>query len=87
MGKLVPRRQLHLSCRGRLWSFRRLMQTRDISVRSRITSELVVPEEEPYATNAARQKAERLRVDLHELRGSGVDGRITYKGVSRAVQG
>jgi pyruvate/2-oxoglutarate dehydrogenase complex dihydrolipoamide acyltransferase (E2) component len=58
-----------------------------ISVRSRITSELVVPEEEPYATNAARQKAERLRVDLHKVRGSGVDGRITYKGVSRAVQG
>ena len=63
------------------------MQTRDISVRSRITSKLVVPEEEPYATNAARQKAERLRVDLQELRGSGPDGRITYKGVSRAVQG
>ena len=59
----------------------------NISVRSRITSELVVPEEKPYATNAARQKAERLRVDLHEVRGSGVDGRITYKGVSRAVQG
>jgi pyruvate/2-oxoglutarate dehydrogenase complex dihydrolipoamide acyltransferase (E2) component len=59
----------------------------NISVRSRITSELVVPEEEPYATNAAGQKAERLRVDLHKVRGSGVDGRITYKGVSRAVQG
>ena len=58
-----------------------------ISVRSRITSELVAPEEEPYATNAARQKAERLRVDLRKVRGSGVDGRITYKGVSRAVQG
>ncbi len=59
----------------------------DISVRSRIASELVAPEEEPYATNAARQKAERLGVDLHEVRGSGVDGRITLKDVSRAVQG
>ena len=58
-----------------------------INVRSRIASELVAPEEEPYATNAARQKAERLGVDLHEVRGSGVDGRITYKDVSRAVQG
>jgi pyruvate/2-oxoglutarate dehydrogenase complex dihydrolipoamide acyltransferase (E2) component len=59
----------------------------NISVRSRIASELVAPEEEPYATNAARQKAERLGVDLHEVRGSGADGRITYKDVSRAVQG
>ena len=58
-----------------------------ISVRSRITSELVVPEEEPYATNAARQKAERLGVDLREVRGSGADGRITHKDVTRAVQG
>ena len=59
----------------------------DISVRSRIASELVAPEEEPYATNAARQKADRLGVDLHEVRGSGVDGRITLKDVSRAVRG
>jgi pyruvate/2-oxoglutarate dehydrogenase complex dihydrolipoamide acyltransferase (E2) component len=59
----------------------------NISVRSRIVSELVAPEEEPYATNVARQKAERLGVDLHEVRGSGVDGRITLKDVSRAVQG
>jgi pyruvate/2-oxoglutarate dehydrogenase complex dihydrolipoamide acyltransferase (E2) component len=59
----------------------------EVSVRSRIASELVAPEEEPDATNAARQKAERLGVDLHEVRGSGVDGRITYKDVSRTVQG
>ena len=59
----------------------------NISVRSRIASELVATEEEPDATNAARQKAERLGVDLHEVRGSGADGRITYKDVSRAVQG
>ena len=59
----------------------------NISVRSRIASELVAPEEEPHATNAARQKAERLGVDLREVRGSGVDGRITYKDVRRAVQG
>jgi pyruvate/2-oxoglutarate dehydrogenase complex dihydrolipoamide acyltransferase (E2) component len=59
----------------------------NISVRSRIASELVAPEEKPDATKAARQKAERLGVDLHEVRGSGMDGRITYKDVSRAVQG
>jgi pyruvate/2-oxoglutarate dehydrogenase complex dihydrolipoamide acyltransferase (E2) component len=58
----------------------------NISVRSRIASELAPPEEEPYATNAARQKAERLGVDLHEVRGTGVDGLITYKDVIRAVQ-
>jgi pyruvate/2-oxoglutarate dehydrogenase complex dihydrolipoamide acyltransferase (E2) component len=60
---------------------------RNISVLSRIASELVAPEEKPYAMNAARQKADRLGVDLHEVRGSGVDGRITYKDVSRAVHG
>ena len=59
----------------------------NISVRSRIASELVAPEEEPYATKAARQKAERLGVDLHKVRGSGADGRITHKDVTRAVQG
>ena len=59
----------------------------NIGVRLRIASELVAPEEEPYATNAARQKAERLGVELHEVRGSGVDGLITLKDVSRAVQG
>ena len=60
---------------------------RDVSVRSRIASELVAPEEEPYATKAARQKAERLGVELHEVRGSGADGRITLKDLSRAIQG
>jgi pyruvate/2-oxoglutarate dehydrogenase complex dihydrolipoamide acyltransferase (E2) component len=59
---------------------------RDVSVRSRIASELVAPEEEPDATKAARQKAESLGVDLQEVRGSGVDGRITYKDVSRVIQ-
>ena len=59
----------------------------NISVRARIASELVAPEEEPHATNAAMQKAERLGVELHEVRGSGVDGLITLKDVSRAVQG
>jgi pyruvate/2-oxoglutarate dehydrogenase complex dihydrolipoamide acyltransferase (E2) component len=58
----------------------------NISVRSRIASELVAPPEEPHATNAARQRAERLGVDLHEVRGTGVDGLITYKDVVRAVQ-
>jgi pyruvate/2-oxoglutarate dehydrogenase complex dihydrolipoamide acyltransferase (E2) component len=60
---------------------------RDVSVRSRIASELVATEEEPDATKAARQKAERLQVNLHKVKGSSVDGRITYKDVRRAVQG
>jgi pyruvate/2-oxoglutarate dehydrogenase complex dihydrolipoamide acyltransferase (E2) component len=59
---------------------------RDVSVRSRIASELVAPEEQPDGTKAARQKAERLGVDLQKVRGSGVDGRITYKDVSRVIQ-
>src|ERR671912_313152 len=59
----------------------------DISVRSRIASELVAPEEEPYATNAARQKAERLGVDLSEVEGSGSGGRITVTDVVKAAQG
>jgi pyruvate/2-oxoglutarate dehydrogenase complex dihydrolipoamide acyltransferase (E2) component len=59
----------------------------NISIRSRIASELVATEEKPDASNAARQKAERLGVNLHEVRGSGMGGRITYKDVSRAVQG
>ncbi len=59
----------------------------NISVRSRIASELAPPKEKPYATNAARQRAERLGVDLHEVRGTGVAGLITYKDVLRAVQG
>jgi pyruvate/2-oxoglutarate dehydrogenase complex dihydrolipoamide acyltransferase (E2) component len=60
---------------------------RNVSVQSRIASELVASEEGPYATKAARKKAERLGVDLHKVRGSGVDGRITHKDVTRAVQG
>jgi len=60
---------------------------RHVSVRSRIASELVATEEEPYATKAARQKAERLGLDLHKVRGTGMNGRITYKDVRRAVQG
>ena len=60
---------------------------RNVSVQSRIASELVAPEEEPYATTAAREKAQRLRVELQTVSGSGADGRITYKDVSRAAQG
>ena len=59
----------------------------NISVRSRIASELVASEEEPYATNAARQKAERLGVDLSEVEGSGSGGRITVTDVVKAAQG
>lgn len=60
---------------------------RDVVVRSRIASELVATEEEQHATKAARQKAERVGVDLSEVRGSGLGGRITYKDVRRAAQG
>jgi pyruvate/2-oxoglutarate dehydrogenase complex dihydrolipoamide acyltransferase (E2) component len=58
----------------------------NVSVRSHIASELVATEEEPDVTKAARQKAEELAVALSGVRGSGVDGRITYKDVSRAAQ-
>ena len=60
---------------------------RDVRVRSHIASELVTTEEEPDITRAARQKAEELGVNLSEVRGSGVEGRITYNDVRRAVQG
>ena len=60
---------------------------RDVSVRSRIASELVAIEVEPDATKAAKQKAEDLRVNLSEVRGSGADGRITLKDVTKAAQG
>jgi len=59
---------------------------RNVSVRSRIASELVAIEEEPDATKAAKQKAEDLGVNLSEIKGSGVDGRITCKDVIRAAQ-
>jgi pyruvate/2-oxoglutarate dehydrogenase complex dihydrolipoamide acyltransferase (E2) component len=59
---------------------------RDVSVRLHIASELAEIEEEPDATKAAEQKAENLGVNLSEIRGSGVDGRITYKDVIRAAQ-
>ena len=49
---------------------------RDVSVRSHIVSELVAPEEEPDITRAARQKAEELGVNVSEVKGSGVEGRV-----------
>ena len=60
---------------------------RDVWVQSRIASELVATEEEPYATHAARQKAEQLGVDLSEVEGSGAGGRITLTDVVKAAQG
>ena len=60
---------------------------RDVSVQSRIASELVASEEEPDATHAARQKAEQLGVDLSEVEGSGAGGRITLTDVVKAAQG
>jgi pyruvate/2-oxoglutarate dehydrogenase complex dihydrolipoamide acyltransferase (E2) component len=43
-------------------------------------------EEEPDATDAARQKAEQLGVDLSEMEGSGAGGRITVKDVANAAR-
>ena len=60
---------------------------RNVRVRSRIASELVAIEEEPDATKAAKQRAEDLGVNLSKIRGSGVDGRITFKDVIKAAQG
>jgi pyruvate/2-oxoglutarate dehydrogenase complex dihydrolipoamide acyltransferase (E2) component len=60
---------------------------RDVRVQSRIASELVATEEEPYATHAARQKAEQLGVNLSEVEGSGAGGRITLTDVVQAAQG
>ena len=60
---------------------------RDVDVRLHIASELVATEEEPDATNAAKQMAKELGMDLYKVRGSGADGRITYKDVRRAAQG
>jgi uncharacterized protein YjbI with pentapeptide repeats len=42
-------------------------------------------EEEPDATDAARQKAQELGVDLSQLEGSGAGGRITVKDVVSAA--
>jgi pyruvate/2-oxoglutarate dehydrogenase complex dihydrolipoamide acyltransferase (E2) component len=42
-------------------------------------------EQEPNATQAARQKAEELGVDLSEVEGSGSEGRITVKDVQSAA--
>jgi pyruvate/2-oxoglutarate dehydrogenase complex dihydrolipoamide acyltransferase (E2) component len=45
-------------------------------------------QEEPDATEAARQKAQELGVDLSQIEGSGSEGRITVKDVvSAANQG
>jgi pyruvate/2-oxoglutarate dehydrogenase complex dihydrolipoamide acyltransferase (E2) component len=46
-----------------------------------------VEEDEPDATDAARQKAEQLGVDLSQVKGSGAGGRITVKDVTEAPQG
>ena len=47
----------------------------------------VVEDEEPNATHAARQKAERLGVNLSEVEGSGAGGRIKVADVMQAAQG
>ena len=42
-------------------------------------------EEQPDATDAARERAEALGVDLSRVEGSGAGGRITLKDVERTV--
>ena len=41
-------------------------------------------DEEPNATEAAKQKAEELGVDMSQIEGSGAEGRITVKDVVSA---
>jgi pyruvate/2-oxoglutarate dehydrogenase complex dihydrolipoamide acyltransferase (E2) component len=41
--------------------------------------------EEPDATAPAKQKAAELEVDLSQVEGSGANGRITVKDVTRAA--
>jgi len=42
-------------------------------------------QEEPNATEAAKQKAQELGVDLSQVEGSGAEGRITVKDVTSAA--
>jgi pyruvate/2-oxoglutarate dehydrogenase complex dihydrolipoamide acyltransferase (E2) component len=58
---------------------------RNLDVRLRIANELIVTEEEPHTTKAAKQKAEELGLNLLGVRGSGIDGRITLKDVRGAA--
>ncbi len=41
--------------------------------------------EEPNATEAAKQKAQELGLDLSQVEGSGSEGRITVKDVTSAA--
>ena len=43
-------------------------------------------DEQPDATDAARERAKVLGVDLSRVEGSGAGGRITLKDVERTVQ-
>ena len=42
-------------------------------------------EQEPDATGAAKQKAQKLGVDLSQVEGTGSEGRITVKDVTGAA--
>jgi pyruvate/2-oxoglutarate dehydrogenase complex dihydrolipoamide acyltransferase (E2) component len=42
--------------------------------------------EDPYATDAARRKAEEMGVDLSQVEGSGTQGRIVIADVTRAAR-
>jgi pyruvate/2-oxoglutarate dehydrogenase complex dihydrolipoamide acyltransferase (E2) component len=59
--------------------------TEESSEQYEYESQSETSEEEPDATDAARQKAEQLGVDLSEIEGSGAGGRITVKDVVSAA--
>jgi pyruvate/2-oxoglutarate dehydrogenase complex dihydrolipoamide acyltransferase (E2) component len=44
-----------------------------------------VQEQEPDATEAAKQKAQELGVDISQVEGTGSEGRITVKDVTGAA--
>ena len=60
--------------------------TEDSTEQYEYQSQSETSEEEPDATDAARQKAEQLGVDLSEIEGSGAGGRITVKDVASAAR-
>ncbi len=58
----------------------------DLGILESSEEETEEEEEGPDATEAAKQKAEELGVDLSQLEGTGADGRITVKDVMGAAQ-
>jgi pyruvate/2-oxoglutarate dehydrogenase complex dihydrolipoamide acyltransferase (E2) component len=59
--------------------------TEEETVEEQTESSETLVEDVPDATDAARQRAEQLGVDLSEIEGSGAGGRITVKDVTNAA--